>query len=197
MPNFAQLEIKTERLLLRPLRVSDAQAVFAIRSNEQVMRYWSTAAWTSIDLAHELIARDLNAMSTGEYLCLGMVRAEDQVLIGTCTLFHFDEQCQRAEIGYGMHYDAWGHGYMHEALLALLEFGFSELGFNRIEADIDPRNEASAKSLVRLGFKKEGHMKERWIVNGEKSDSAWYGLLCSEWQSTNHLRNTGFELPTL
>jgi RimJ/RimL family protein N-acetyltransferase len=54
---------------------------------------------------------------------------------------------------------------------------------NRIEADIDPRNVASARSLERLGFSKEGHLRQRWIVNGEVSDSAFYGLLLSDWQA--------------
>ncbi len=70
---------------------------------------------------------------------------------------------------------------MDEALRALLGHGFAELGLNRVEADIDPRNAASARSLERLGFKKEGHLRERWIVGDEVSDTATYGLLKSEW----------------
>jgi RimJ/RimL family protein N-acetyltransferase len=70
---------------------------------------------------------------------------------------------------------------MHEALTALLEFAFGDLDLNRVEADIDPRNVASARSLERLGFHKEGHLRERWIVDGEVSDSSLYGLLRSEW----------------
>ena len=52
---------------------------------------------------------------------------------------------------------------------------------NRLEADIDPRNDNSAKSLTRLGFREEGVLRERWIVAGEKSDTAYYGLLASDW----------------
>lgn len=72
---------------------------------------------------------------------------------------------------------AWGKAYMDEALRALLSYGFNDLKFNRVEADIDPRNEASARSLERLGFRKEGHLRERWIVGDEVSDTALYGLL--------------------
>ena len=70
---------------------------------------------------------------------------------------------------------------MHEALTALLAFGFDELDLNRVEADVDPRNLASVKSLERLGFRKEGHLRERWIVGGEVSDSGLYGLLRRDW----------------
>jgi RimJ/RimL family protein N-acetyltransferase len=72
---------------------------------------------------------------------------------------------------------------MHEALLALLDFGFGELDLNRIEADIDPRNSTSARTLERLGFTREGYLRERWIVGDEVSDTALYGLLRREWRS--------------
>ena len=76
---------------------------------------------------------------------------------------------------------AWGKAYMDEALRALLNYGFGELKLNRVEADIDPRNEASARSLERLGFRKEGYLRERWIVGDEVSDTALYGLLHRDW----------------
>jgi RimJ/RimL family protein N-acetyltransferase len=72
---------------------------------------------------------------------------------------------------------------MHEALQALLSYAFQTLDLNRLEADIDPRNHASARTLERLGFQKEGHLRERWIVDGEISDTWLYGLLRREWQA--------------
>ncbi len=77
---------------------------------------------------------------------------------------------------------AWGYGYMQEALTAFLDFGFDQLGLNRVEADTDPRNERSMRLLERLRFTKEGHFRERWIVDGEVSDAAMYGLLRKDWQ---------------
>ena len=181
MPEFSQLILTTERLKLRPLVASDAAALFAIFSDARVMRYWSSAPWASIDKAHEMIAKDATAMVVGEHLRLGIETIEDAKLIGHCSLFNFNAQCQRAEIGYGMAFDAWGHGYMHEALTAVLNYGFSELALNRVEADIDPRNAASAKTLERLGFQNEGLLRERWVVDGEVSDSGIYGLLRRDW----------------
>lgn len=75
--------------------------------------------------------------------------------------------------------DAWGQGYACEAVGRLVDFGFGTLALNRIEADIDPRNAASARLLERLGFRFEGRLAERWIVAGEVTDSAIYGLLAS------------------
>lgn len=183
MHAFEQVTLTTQRLLLRPLRADDAAALFAIFSDARIMQYWSTPAWTEIATADETIARRQRGMAAGESLSFAIVRAEDQKLLGDCDLFHLDAQCRRAEVGYGLAYEAWGHGYMHEALLALIGYGFDELDLNRVEADIDPGNSASAKSLTRLGFTQEGLLRERWIVGGEKSDSAMYGLLASEWQA--------------
>ena len=70
---------------------------------------------------------------------------------------------------------------MHEALLALLDCGFGMLDLNRVEADIDPRNTGSQRSLDRLGFQREGLLRERWIVSGEVSDTALHGLLRRDW----------------
>jgi RimJ/RimL family protein N-acetyltransferase len=106
---------------------------------------------------------------------------DDGALIGNCTLFALNAQCRRAELGYVLGSRQWGQGFMHEALQALLGHGFAELDLNRVEADIDPRNEASARSLRRLGFAQEGYLRERWIVGGEVSDTALYGLLRQDW----------------
>jgi RimJ/RimL family protein N-acetyltransferase len=183
MRAFDQLTLKTKRLLLRPLQESDGDRLFAIFSDPKVMRYWNTPPWKSRDEAAPYIARELDAMRTGEYISLGVVRTDTGTLIGTCTLFDFMEQCRRAEVGYSLASAEWGSGYMQEALTALLDYGFSELDLNRVEADVDPRNAASGRSLERLGFRREGLLRERWIVGGEVSDTAFYGLLRRDWEA--------------
>ena len=75
-----------------------------------------------------------------------------------------------------------GPGLHARSAQRLLDYAFDDLGLHRLEADIDPRNEASARTLERLGFVKEGFLRERWIVADVISDSAVYGLLRREWQ---------------
>lgn len=182
MPPFADdLVLATPRLVLRALRADDAAAMFAVFGDARVMRYWATPPWTSIAQAEGFIERSRAAMASGDALRLGLERRDDGVLVGQCTLFDFVFPSARAEIGYSMRADAWGRGLMHEALAALLDHGFGALGLRRVEADIDPRNAPSARSLERLGFQREGLLRERWNVGGEISDSALYGLLAREW----------------
>ena len=181
MPSFENLTLPTPRLRLRPLRPDDATALFEMFSDASVMRYWSSLPWTTPEPAQAMIARDQAAMASGEQLRLGLETIADGALIGQCTLFSISTPCRRAEIGYSLRASAWGQGYMHEALQALVGYGFTSMQLNRIEADIDPRNHASARSLQRLGFTLEGHLRERWIVGDEVSDTALYGLLQREW----------------
>jgi ribosomal-protein-alanine N-acetyltransferase len=69
---FDELTLTTRRLLLRPLREADAPELFAIFSDPEVTRYWSSQTWTSIDSANAMIARDQKAMAEGESLRLGV-----------------------------------------------------------------------------------------------------------------------------
>jgi [ribosomal protein S5]-alanine N-acetyltransferase len=177
MPLFTPVTLTTPRLNLRPLREDDAQALFTIWSDAEAMRYFSLAAMKHLDEARNRIVSKLRTAVDGESLiCVIELQGTGEVL-GDCALFHADEQCRRAEIGFSLLRRHWGNGYMSEATSALVEHAFGALRLRRIEADIDPRNAASARVLERLGFVREGLLRERWLVNGEVSDSALYGLL--------------------
>jgi len=186
-PDFTQVLLATPRLRLRPLRTSDANDMFTVYSDPKVMQYGSTPVWSSVDDAHTSLARTDEGMKEGQFLRLALTLGDADRFIGDCCLFKFDQQSRHAEVGYSMGVNYWGRGYMHEALIALLNYGFETLNLNRIEADIDPNNMASAKCLERLGFIKEGYLRERWIVDGVLSDTALYGLLRREWA---HGKNT-------
>ncbi|MBL8307045.1 MAG: GNAT family N-acetyltransferase [Rubrivivax sp.] len=181
MPPFDAITLHTPRLFLRPLEAGDAQALMTIYADPKVSRFLSRPAWTSLDQAHESIARAQRYAALGEGLRLGVLEQGQERVIGDVTLFDFMPQCRRAEMGYVLAADRWGRGFMHEALTALVDHAFSALDLNRIEADIDPRNTGSARSLERLGFLREGFLRERWIVAGEVSDTALYGLLRRDW----------------
>lgn len=183
MPPFGPIVIPTKRLALRFLSETDLPAIYTIFSHPEVMRYWSYPPWTDPSQAQQWLLNVQEGYDSGTALQLGIERNADPALVGTCTLFQFHAASRRAEIGYALGRPYWGAGYMHEALQALLGYAFQTLKLNRLEADIDPRNLASAKTLERLGFQKEGHLRERWIVNNEISDTALYGLLQREWQA--------------
>ncbi len=184
MSFFPSLPIRTSRLVLRPPDIGDAEALFSIFSDPEAMRYWATQPWHATNEAVARIEKDRASLMDGSALRLFLQPSEGGPIVGAVTLFAFVEGSFRAELGYILSRQAWGRGLMQEALGALLRYGFSELGLRRIEADIDPRNVRSARVLERLGFTCEGHLRERWVVGDEVSDTALYGLLAREWNAT-------------
>jgi ribosomal-protein-alanine N-acetyltransferase len=183
MPAFTPITLTTERLILRWLTETDAAAQYAIYSDDVAMRYWSTAAWTDMDQAHANIEQSLENYSSGKGLRLAIELRATGEMIGNFSFYALSESNRRCDIGYALNRAHWGQGYLGEAMTEALNYAFTTLDLNRIEADIDPRNEASAKLLERKSFVKEGYMRERWIVNGELCDTVFYGLLRREWES--------------
>ena len=182
--------LRTGRLVLRPFENDDAADLLRVFAEPDVVRYWSSGAWTDIAQAEAMIAEARQAYRDGGLARYAIALAGTNRLIGICNLRGFFEQNRRCELGYALGRAYWGQGYAAEALEALLGHAFHVLDINRIEADIDPRNEASARLLEKLGFRQEGYMPERWIVHGEKADTAFYGLLRRYWDERTALRSS-------
>lgn len=176
-PRLLQPELHSARLRLREVRNEDAPALFGIHSDPEVMRYWSYPAWTELAQAEQKIADILRQRREEQILVWAIADARSDQLIGTSAVFALDRTQGRAEIGYSLHRDAQGKGLASEALRLILRHLFDELQLRRVEADADPRNTASCRLLERLGFIREGLLRERWHVNGETCDTTFYGLL--------------------
>lgn len=189
--------LRTARLALRPFSDADAADLLGIFGDPEVVRYWSTGAWTGIAQAEAMIAEARQTYRDGGLYRYAIALRETDRLIGVCNLRGFFDQNRRCELGYALARDHWGQGYAGEALEALLGHAFHVLDLNRIEADIDPRNEASARLLEKLGFRREGYMPERWIVHGEKADTAFYGLLRRYWDERGTSERPSVRPPTL
>lgn len=190
LPDFSTLVLTTPRLTLSLLDDGDATALLDIYGDAETMRYWSGPPWNAIGQAQHYIAQSRRDAGDGSALRLGLKLRETGELVGTATLYAFHRGNRRCEIGYILGRAHWGRGLMSDALTALLEHGFGPLDLNRIEADIDPRNEGSRRILERLHFRKEGFMRERWIVNGEICDTEYYGMLRADWLAARHNRET-------
>lgn len=174
--------IDADRISLRWISRDDVDALYRIFSNEEVMRYWSTPPLTDRDAAVDLLQDIHDGFGRQSMLKWGIALRPDNALIGTTTLYNLDLGNRRAEMGYALSRDHWRRGYMREALQALLTYAFEVLDLRRIEADVDPRNTASIQTLERLGFQREGFLRERWEVNGEIQDALFYGLIRREWK---------------
>ena len=171
--------LESERVRLRPLRETDAADVFALYSDPEVCRYWSFATWTEPAQAEAWLAERMPMRPPAAYGWALTETGEDR-FIGTIALFSLSGPNQRAELGYSLLPSRQGRGLAREAVRLALDHAFGPLGLERIEADVDPRNEASWRLLEHFGFRREGLLRNRWRVGGEFADSYIYGLLRAE-----------------
>jgi [ribosomal protein S5]-alanine N-acetyltransferase len=174
--------IITPRLIMRWISEDDVDALYEIFSDPKVMRYWSSGPLANREAAAALQREIATGNQNDSMWKWGLALGETNKLIGTVTLFHLSLSNGRAEIGYALGSAHWGQGYMNEALTALIFHAFMAVKLRRLEADVDPRNTASIRTLERLGFQREGYLRERWHVEGELQDALFYGLLRREWE---------------
>ena len=109
-------------------------------------------------------------------------RASDGAFVGWCGLTGWNPDHRSASLGYVLGEPMWGHGYATEAARAVLRWAFDTLDLNRVQAETDTRNTPSARVLEKLGFVREGTLREDCVVNGEVSDTWVFGLLGREWR---------------
>ncbi|TCC35423.1 GNAT family N-acetyltransferase [Kribbella speibonae] len=173
--------LSTDRLRLRPFDDADADALFALHSNAFVLRYWDSPPWTERGRAERFVAVCRTMAEEGTGARVAIDRASDGVFLGWCSLSQWNPDFRSASLGYCFNESAWGHGYATEAARAVLGWAFNTLDLNRVQAEADTRNLPSARVLEKLGFIREGTLREDCIVNGDISDSWIYGLLRRDW----------------
>jgi [ribosomal protein S5]-alanine N-acetyltransferase len=177
--------LHTARLRLRPFTDADADVLFALHSSADVLRYWDAPPWTERARAERFIATCRRMADEGTGARLAMDRLPDRGFIGWCGLTRWRPDYRSASLGYCLDDAAWGHGYATEAAHALLRWAFDTLDLNRVQAETDTRNVASARVLEKLGFVREGTLREDCVVNGEVSDSWVFGLIRREWRPSS------------
>lgn len=174
--------LHTARLRLRPFTPADASALYALHSDAHVLRYWDSPPWSEPARAEAFLTVCRQMEEEGSGARLAIDRVSDQSFLGWCTLSRWNPDFRSAGLGYILGQAAWGQGYTTEAARALLQWAFGTLDLNRVQAEVDTRNAASARVLEKLGFLREGTLREDCVVNGDVSDSWVYGLLRREWQ---------------
>ncbi len=173
--------LTTNRLQLRQLRSTDAEALFAIRSDPVGIEFLGREPHQSIEETYTLIQRLQTLYEQREALFWCITLKGEETVIGSCMLFSFNFDFHYAETGYELDRAYWRQGITSEAMSAVLTCGFTELGLNRIEADVAPDNIRSKNLLLKLGFSYEGNLRQRYFFRGQFEDEYYFGLLKDEW----------------
>jgi len=176
--NFSPFpELETGRLSLRRPIASDAAVIFEIRSNPEMMKYIPRPLVTKIEEASAHLTLINERIDTNEGINWAITLKNDPKMIGIIGHYSIKPEDYRAELGYMLHPDFHGKGYISEAIAKVVEYGFDVMNLHSIEAIIDPENQASAKVLEKNGFVKEAHLKENGFYNGKFIDTVIYSKL--------------------
>ena len=174
--------IQTERLVLRALRFSDAAAIFSYAKDPEVAQYTLWDPHQTVRDSQAFLDFASDQYRAGMMFVWGITVKPDTRVVGTVGLANHAAQHLRAELGFALGRDYWNQGITTEAARAVLGFGFSALGLNRIEAHCIPANLASARVLQKIEMKLEGLLRQRQMIKGQLEDLELYALLKSDWE---------------
>lgn len=182
MPEIT-LPIRTARLTLRRFEGRDLDAFHAYQSLPETARFLPGPA-KSYTKSMESVGKYANFIfdKEGDWVCLAIDAADGSGLLGEVVLKWLPGRGQ-AEVGWSLAPEARGKGYGSEAAAAMLELGFGELGFQRIEARLDALNSASAALCERLGMRLEARHVDKWHYKGEWATELVYAILADEWHA--------------
>ena len=177
--NLPEVEI-SERLRLRPLGGADTDAVYALLSDERVVRYMLFPLFDR-KRARAFVAKVRSRPPDGKrgQVVLAIEERVGSGVIGLCGLV-LEPEVEEAEAWYLLQPDRWGRGLATEALGGLVDHGFNTLGVRRIRARCLPENPASSRVLEKLGFTREGHLRQNLRIQGEWRDSYLYARLATD-----------------
>jgi RimJ/RimL family protein N-acetyltransferase len=174
--------IATERLTLRRFRASDAPRLAAYRSDPAVARYQSWDAPFSVERA-EVAVRNFAAGSpdVAGHFQYAVELTAAAVLIGDVYV-RLHDNLRQAEIGFTLDRAYQRKGFASEAVGAVLDRLFRRQGLHKVTGECDARNQASAALMERLGFQREGLLRQQTFIKGEWTDDLLFGLLGEEWR---------------
>jgi [ribosomal protein S5]-alanine N-acetyltransferase len=176
--------LTTQRLRLRQIDATDTDALFAIYSDEETMRFYGEDVHRSSAETRVMIGQTHEGYRQRRSIRWGITLKDQNTIIGSCGFHHFNLDSHHVETGYSLKRAFWGQGIMTEAMRAVLDFGFSELQLHRIEAIIDIANTRSKNLLLKLGFTYEGYLRQRFYFHDQFEDEHFFGLLADEWRQS-------------
>ncbi|MCB8944862.1 MAG: GNAT family N-acetyltransferase [Ardenticatenaceae bacterium] len=182
--------LTTERLVLRQVGHSDAADVLVSFGDFEVQKY--NGPVLDLDGVHDLIANEIRAgYENKESLVWGITRGGEDRVMGMIGLWRWSRRNRRVILGYDLARVYWGKGYATEGITAVLNFAFTQMNLNRVEAYTIADNHRSVRLLERLGFMREGTRRNHsWEDDGTFHDSAIYGLLSGDWEMGNERLET-------
>lgn len=171
-------ELSTQRLRLRQFEPRDVDGLHACFGDVEAMRYWNFPVCTTKAETERWVRVLAKTTRPYEYLAWAVAEKRGDRCIGMVIYHHREAHNRRLEVGYMLARPYYSRGLMTEAMQALVEHCFGELGVHRIEAMIHPDNAASIKLVERLGFRPEGGpLRDYWRIGDRYMSAMVYALI--------------------
>ena len=174
--------LETERLVLRAMRVSDAEDMYDYAKEESVTEYLLWSPHNSFFYTKDYLQYIQSRYAVGDFYDWALVEKNSGKMIGTCGFTTIDLSNNIGEIGYVLNPDYHGKGYATEAAGRVVEFGFEVLELHRIEAKFMEGNEASRHVMEKLGMAFEGFKRDGIFTKGKYRTIGICALLCSDFR---------------
>ena len=174
--------LETERLLLRKMKVSDAEDMYDYAKREELTKYLLWSPHNSFFYTKDYLKYGESRYSVGDFYDWAVVEKASGRMIGTCGFTSIDTQHNSGEIGYVLNPDFHGKGYGTEAAARVLAFGFDNLELHRIEARFMEGNAASLRVMEKLGMTFEGFKREAMLIKGEYRTIGVSAILRNEYE---------------
>ena len=175
--------IHTDRLTLRKPTYDDVQPLLELSQDDDVMLYYGMEPFTEEKQSRDEIEWFLKIWREGTGTRWVITLKGEDDLIGEIGFYEYKKKHRRAEIGYKLSRSHWMKGYMTEALVGMLDYMYGNLELNRVQALVDPRNEASLRLIERQGFQRDGLLRSYEYERGAYVDLIMLSLLREEWES--------------
>lgn len=169
--------LQTDRLVLRELTENDAQALLDCFSNPDVLRHYGQKPLTSLAQVKQIIRNFANNFEEKRGIKWGIEVLGQEGIIGTIGFQEWSVEHKKADISYALFPNSWGQGYAKEAVSIVISHGFQNMDLVRIGAIVFTENDASNKLLEKLGFKKEGVLRNFMHQNDIPYDTNIYSLI--------------------
>ena len=175
--------LKTERLVLREVTLRDAPWYFGHFNTWEIVDGQEYPGPKDLEAAkRELRLYFTDNFRKGTGIRWGITLKGGNDLIGSAGLYKYVEKTSQVETGYDLDPKYWGQGIMTEAMTAIVRYAFDVMKVNRIEALVSPRNKGSQGLVRRLGFRREGVLREHDFYNGKFTDDYLFALLKRDWR---------------
>lgn len=167
---------------LRKAKLTDAQELFNITQDKEVMKYYGMGAYDTLSEAEDEIKWFLRLLDEEQGVRWIIADSTNDNYIGDVGIFNYNPDQNRIEIGFKLKRDYWNKGIMSSCIKQVLDFGFNVMKVNRIEALIDKRNLACQNTLKKCGFSYEGLLREYELENEEYVDLEMHSILFREYK---------------